>query len=73
MSSEIIQSAAYNNYDDFQHDFHYLRIILMMKQTELRVRYSFPYKHSQPASRSKQNPKQVDKRGRSEKGSFSWR
>jgi hypothetical protein len=23
MSSEIIQSAAYNNYDDFQHDFHY--------------------------------------------------
>jgi hypothetical protein len=43
MSSEIIQSAAYNNYDDFQHvnflfsqNFHYftiLRNILMTKVT----------------------------------------
>jgi len=46
MSSEIIQSVAYDNYDDFQHNFIFLLIFisffwgLFNDQIDLRIRYT---------------------------------
>jgi hypothetical protein len=47
MSSEIIQSVAYNNYDDFQHvNFIFSQIFISLfwglynDETDLRVRYT---------------------------------